>query len=132
MLFISHNLAVVRYVCDVVAVMHLGRIVEVAPVDDLVTRPQHPYTRSLLDAVPTVGGARAEDTPVLDGDPADPYAPPPGCHFHPRCPVGPLVVPDRTVCTTDDPLAGAAGRPHRAACHFAGLPIGIEASRRTG
>jgi peptide/nickel transport system ATP-binding protein len=120
MLFISHNLALVRYVSDVVAVMYLGRVVETAPVEELVSQPRHPYTRSLLDAVPVLGDARREDSPELDGDPADPYAPPPGCHFHPRCPVGPLVLPDRAVCATDDPHAGAPARPHGAACHFVG------------
>ena len=117
-LFISHNLAVVRYVSDVVGVMYLGRLVECAPTDQLVSQPRHPYTKALLDAVPTMGAARAVASAVLDEEAADPHAPPPGCHFHPRCPVGPVVDPGRSVCATTDPWPGAADREHRAACHF--------------
>ena len=124
-LFISHNLAVVRYVSDVVGVMYLGRLVECAPTDQLVSQPQHPYTKALLDAVPTVGGARAVASAVLDEEAADPHAPPSGCHFHPRCPVGPMVHPDRSVCVTEDPWTGAADREHRAACHFARTTAGL-------
>jgi peptide/nickel transport system ATP-binding protein len=117
-LFITHNLALARYLGDAIAVMHLGRIVEVAPVDDLLGAPRHPYTRALLGAVPVLGGTGAE-APTLDVDPPDPHAPPPGCHFHPRCPVGPQADPDRAVCAARDPWTDAADRPHRAACHFA-------------
>ncbi|GAB2464660.1 ABC transporter ATP-binding protein [Jatrophihabitans fulvus] len=122
-LFISHNLAVVRHVSDVVAVMYLGRVVEVAPPDELVANPQHPYTRLLLSAVPSLDDPDLLHRPAdarLVAEPADPHAPPPGCRFHPRCPVGPLVDDARELCRTDDPSAGAAERPHRAACHFAG------------
>ncbi|WP_283136399.1 ABC transporter ATP-binding protein [Rhizohabitans arisaemae] len=120
MLFISHNLAVVRYVSDIVAVMYLGRIVEVGPVEQVLADPQHPYTRDLLDAAPTrhsrltSGGT----TEVADTEPADPHRPPPGCGYHPRCPVGPLVRADRDVCATTDPSHGAEGRLHAVACHF--------------
>jgi peptide/nickel transport system ATP-binding protein len=117
-LFITHNLALARYLGDVIAVMHLGRIVEIAPVDELLAAPRHPYTQALLGAVPVLGGRSAE-LPALDVDPPDPHAPPPGCHFHPRCPVGPQVHPERGVCIAQDPWPGAAARPHRAACHFA-------------
>ena len=88
MIFVSHNLATVRYVSDVLAVMYLGRIVEVGPTDEIVSDPQHPYTRMLLAAVPRLGeqlGERGE----LEAEPQDPHSPPPGCHFHPRCPIGP-------------------------------------------
>ena len=84
-LFITHNLNVVQYIADWVAIMYLGRIVEYAPVEDLFQRPQHPYTRSLLDAVPSLGPRKAFE-PVA-GDVPSPLNPPPGCHFHPRCPV---------------------------------------------
>jgi oligopeptide transport system ATP-binding protein len=117
-LFITHNLALARYVGDVIAVMYLGRIVEVGPVDELLADPRHPYTRALLAAVPALG-RRTAAAPTLDVEPADPHAPPPGCHFHPRCPIGPQVREDREVCVACDPWPDAAGRKHRAACHFA-------------
>ena len=118
-LFISHNLAVVRYVCDSIGVMYLGRLVEMAPTEVLVSSPRHPYTRALLDAVPRLGEMRSTPSTALDEEAADPHNPPAGCHFHPRCPVGPLVEPSRTVCVDDDPWEGAGSREHRAACHFA-------------
>lgn len=125
MLFISHNLSVVRYVSDVVAVMYLGRVVEVAPTRELLENPQHPYTRTLLASVPRIGAppmaasVDPEVRRVLRQDPADPHRPPPGCRFHPRCPDGPLLHADREVCRDQDPTTGAADRTHAAACHFA-------------
>jgi peptide/nickel transport system ATP-binding protein len=124
MLFISHNLAVVRYVSDLIAVMYLGRIVEVAPVHELIAAPRHPYTRALLESVPRVrlagpAGDGAADRPSLDQEPPDPHSPPEGCRFHTRCPLGPLIHPERAVCVERDPQVGAKSRPHRSACHFA-------------
>ncbi|KHL17227.1 oligopeptide/dipeptide ABC transporter ATP-binding protein [Mumia flava] len=134
MLFISHNLAVVRYLSDHVAVMYLGRIVEYGPTDQVLADPQHPYTQDLLAAAPTLhGGLEPTSTTtsaVAEVEPADPHHPPAGCRYHPRCPVGPLVRPERTVCTTDEPAlppsgsagaqaASAGARDHVAACHFA-------------
>jgi peptide/nickel transport system ATP-binding protein len=84
-IFISHNLAVVSHVADRVGVMYLGRIVELAPAAQLFTRPQHPYTRMLLDAVPDVTMSGKGRTPV-SGEVPNPLAPPSGCAFHPRCP----------------------------------------------
>jgi len=84
-LFISHNLAVVSLVADRVGVMYLGRIVELASASNLFTRPRHPYTRMLLDAVPDLGMTGKPRTPVA-GEVPNPLAPPAGCPFHPRCP----------------------------------------------
>jgi peptide/nickel transport system ATP-binding protein len=126
MLFISHNLAVVRYVSDFVAVMYLGRIVEQGPADAILSDPQHPYTRELLAAAPREDAPPigAEDTDparrtVADAEPADPHNPPNGCRFHPRCPIGPMVLPGREICAEQDPTASAKNRLHQAACHFA-------------
>jgi peptide/nickel transport system ATP-binding protein len=84
-LFISHNLAVVSEVADRVGVMYLGRVVEMAPVAQLFSRPRHPYTRMLLDAVPDLAMSGKSRTPVA-GEVPNPLEPPPGCAFHPRCP----------------------------------------------
>ena len=129
MLFISHDLSVVRYVSDIIAVMYLGRIVECGPADDVLLDPQHPYTLELLAAAPRPGAASA-DLPepgsalraVADAEPADPHHPPGGCRFHPRCPVGPLVRDERAVCREREPVA--EGHRHRAACHFADAVTG--------
>ncbi|HZO03980.1 MAG TPA: oligopeptide/dipeptide ABC transporter ATP-binding protein [Burkholderiales bacterium] len=84
-LFISHNLAVVSLIADRVGVMYFGRIVELAPAAALFTRPRHPYTRMLLDALPDLGMTGKPRTPVA-GEVPNPLAPPSGCAFHPRCP----------------------------------------------
>jgi peptide/nickel transport system ATP-binding protein len=116
-LFISHNLSVVRYMSDVVAVMYMGRIVEQAPTEEVFAHPQHPYTMALIDSVPQPG-RRAR--PRLAGEIPDLRRPPTGCRFHTRCPIGPLHRPERTICIEADPQVGAAGRRHASACHFAG------------
>jgi oligopeptide/dipeptide ABC transporter ATP-binding protein len=115
MLFIAHNMAVVRHVCDRVAVMYLGRIVETAPTAELFSNPRHPYSQGLLKAVPRLVPGRASQAPAVAGDPASPINPPSGCRFHPRCPLA------QPVCHTDDPslLGDHAGGRHLAACHFA-------------
>jgi peptide/nickel transport system ATP-binding protein len=120
MLFISHNVAVVRYISDTIAVMYLGQIVEVGATEELIANPRHPYTKVLLDSVPGGAAGTGHRSQPLDGELPDPHQPPTGCRFHPRCPVGPLVVPSRTICATLDPGAEALHRPNRAACHFAG------------
>ncbi|MFD8804347.1 oligopeptide/dipeptide ABC transporter ATP-binding protein [Streptomyces sp. NPDC059597] len=124
MLFISHDLAAVRHVSDAVAVMYLGRIVETAPTENLLHGPWHPYTRTLLSAVPSLhAGPRPVGVPPIAGEVPDPASPPTGCRFHPRCPVGPHRRAGREVCAVRDPQEDAAGRPHHAACHFPWGPV---------
>ncbi|MES0095438.1 ABC transporter ATP-binding protein [Mesorhizobium sp. M0019] len=86
MLFISHDLAVVEYICDTVIVLYLGRIMEVAPAADLYARPQHPYTRALLSAIPSLDPLARQGRQVLKGDIPSPANPPSGCVFRTRCP----------------------------------------------
>jgi peptide/nickel transport system ATP-binding protein len=129
-LFISHDLKIVQHLCDRVAVMYLGRVVEEAPAAALYARPLHPYTVALLSAVPEIDPANQRARIILEGDVPSPSAPPPGCPFHPRCPL--YAKKDRPeICrTTRPPLeakagsgegdAGNADATHRAACHFAG------------
>jgi oligopeptide/dipeptide ABC transporter ATP-binding protein len=116
---ISHDLGVIEHIADRVAVMYLGRIVEVAPVAELFAAPRHPYTRAVLDAVPTAG--TRDLPPPMRGDVPSPMAPPPGCRFHPRCP---LAQPD---CEREDPeLVPRAGDgvEHQTAClHPLSLPV---------
>jgi peptide/nickel transport system ATP-binding protein len=115
MLFISHNLAVVRYVATSIAVMYLGRIVEHGPAVDVLGDPQHPYSRDLVAAVPDPS-APPGDPAVADAEPADPHHPPTGCGYHPRCPIGPFVLADRDRCRTEVPTTD---HRHHAACHYA-------------
>jgi peptide/nickel transport system ATP-binding protein len=84
MLFVTHDLGAARVVADRIAVMYLGRIVEVGPAEEVASAPQHPYTQALLGAVPGVGAAVLRTR--LEGEPASPLRPPSGCAFHPRCP----------------------------------------------
>ncbi len=113
LIVIAHDLAVIRHMSDRVAVMYLGEIVEVGPVEALFSDPRHPYTEALLAAIP-VPAARARKARVaVEGDPPNPIAPPPGCRFHTRCPHA----QDR--CRTDRPVLRDMGDGRRAACHFA-------------
>jgi peptide/nickel transport system ATP-binding protein len=117
-LFISHNLAVVRYLAQSIAVMHLGKIVENGNAQELFAAPRHPYTTALIASVPRLNHRRSCER-ELSGDLPDPHNPPSGCRFRTRCPVGPLANPERTVCIDRDPHLGAEARLHLTACHFA-------------
>jgi peptide/nickel transport system ATP-binding protein len=114
-LFIAHDLSVVEHISDRVAVMYLGRIVELAPAEELYRDPRHPYTEALLSAIPKSHPAERRERIVLSGDVPNPADPPPGCAFHPRCRYA------RDICRTQTPpLRQVASRPgHVAACHFA-------------
>ena len=118
-LFIAHDLAVVKYIADQVAVMYLGRIVEHAPAAALYQAPRHPYTRSLLSAIPVPNPNAARQRIVLPGDVPSPVAPPPGCHFHPRCPH-----PKKNdLCRVETPRLREVAPAQFAACHFAEEPM---------
>ena len=115
MLFISHDLSVIRHVSDRIAVMYLGRIVETGPAGPLFERPAHPYTQALLSAVPAAPGTPKRARIVLQGDPPDPSAPPPGCAFHGRCRDA------MPRCAAEPPALVrrlAPGGPAEAACHL--------------
>jgi oligopeptide/dipeptide ABC transporter ATP-binding protein len=119
-LFISHDLGVVNHLSDRVAVMYLGKIVEVGSTSALFARPLHPYTVALLSAMPAGHAVAARERVILQGDPPSPIRPPSGCRFHTRCPIGPMVHPERTVCREVEPPLIAREGGHLAACHFAG------------
>ena len=111
-LFIAHDLSVVKHMADRVAVMYLGRIVEIADKQDLYARPSHPYTRALLQSVP-LPDPRQRAVPVpLAGEIPSPANPPRGCHFHTRCPIA------QDPCRLEAPALRAVGDRHLSACHF--------------
>src|SRR5205085_3096485 len=108
-------LKVVQHTCDRVAVMYLGRIVELATAAVLYREPKHPYTQALLSAVPRAAPTNKRERIVLQGDVPSPIAPPPGCPFHPRCPVK-----DKPkACFEELPRLRVLGNGSRAACHVA-------------
>ena len=107
--FVTHDLSVARVVADRIAVMYLGRIVEIGAADDVINDPVHPYTRALVDSIPDLG----RESRVLPGEPASPLSPPTGCSFHPRCPIAIDTCSDGQL---DVRLEGAPGSPHQIAC----------------
>lgn len=115
-LFISHDLGVIEHICDRVAVMYVGKIVELASTEELFSSPKHPYTEALLSAVPKPDPKRKRKKVQLTGEVPDPSNPPQGCHFHPRCPYA------KDVCKNSYPPLvnlGNQNHPHLVACHRA-------------
>ncbi len=111
-LFIAHDLSVVEHISDRVAVMYLGRIVELATSLELYRQPRHPYSEALLNAVPVPDPGRPRHRELLKGEIPSAIHPPPGCHFHPRCPYA------RDICSVEGPDLLDKGAGHLAACHF--------------
>ncbi|HPF05859.1 MAG TPA: dipeptide ABC transporter ATP-binding protein [Spirochaetota bacterium] len=116
-IFISHDLTVVRHISDRVAVMYLGRIVEMADADSIYTKPLHPYTKALISAIPEPDPDAVRERIILQGNVPSPVSPPAGCHFHPRCPMA------QDICRNIYPELKEFNDGkliHTAACHFAG------------
>ena len=111
-LFISHDLSVVAHICDNVAVMYLGTLVETAPTKKLFSNPSHPYTKALLSSIPSLDPDERKKAQKLEGEIPSPANPPPGCKFHTRCPVA----EDR--CRKEVPLWRELNEDHHAACHL--------------
>ncbi len=124
-IIVTHDLGLAWTVADRVAIMYLGRIVEIGPAEDVLLRAEHPYTKALLDVVPEAGGL---DRPILTGEPPDPTRIPEGCRFHPRCPVvesgRAAELGIETRCRADDLALQAMGQEHEAACYEAFLRHG--------
>lgn len=114
-LFITHDLATTKYICDRIAIMYLGRIVEIGPLRAVFDNPQHPYTKALLTAVPVPDPTHRRNEPLPAGEIPNPIDPPSGCNFHPRCPIA-----AEGLCDGNDPrltpIEGSDG--HLAACHL--------------
>ena len=116
-LFVAHDLAVVEYICQRIAVMYVGKIVELAPANELLKHPLHPYTETLLKVIPKADPLRKRRERAVGGEVPDPANPPTGCYFHPRCTYA------KEVCVHEPPPLvnhGSDEAPHYSACHFAG------------
>ncbi len=109
--FVTHDLATAKYICDRIAIMYLGKIVELGTLRKVYTNPGHPYTQALLAAVPVPDPRARRTYPMPKGEIPDPIAPPPGCRFHPRCPQA------KDVCSVEEPELVAIEEGHFVACH---------------
>ena len=112
-LFITHDLATAKYICDRIGIMYLGKLVEVAELRELYTHALHPYTQALLAAVPVPDPHERRDKPMPKGEIPNPIDPPVGCRFHPRCPFA------ESICEAEEPTLRELRPSHRVACHFA-------------
>ncbi len=112
-IFISHDLSVVEHICDRIAVMYVGKLVELAPTAELLRRPRHPYTEALVSAVPPADPLIKMERIILEGDVPSPANPPAGCVFHPRCRYA------KDICREEAPPLARIGPNHSARCHFA-------------
>ncbi|MBC7190483.1 ABC transporter ATP-binding protein [Candidatus Aerophobetes bacterium] len=112
-LFITHHLLVVRYIATRIAVMYLGKIIEIAPTEKIFLQTKHPYTKALISAIPEPDVEKKKRRIILKGDVPSPLEPPPGCRFHPRCP---YVLP---ICKNKEPLLEEIEEGHFVACHLA-------------
>jgi len=122
LIVVTHDLGLAWTIADRIAVMYLGRVVEMGPAEEVLTRPLHPYTRALLDVVPEAGGV---ERPILQGEPPDPTRIPPGCRFHPRCPEiasgAAAAAGVEAACRGEDLGLAALREGHLVACHLAAL-----------
>lgn len=115
MLFITHDLAVARFVSDDIAVMYLGKIVEIGPRDEVLQSAQHPYTMALISTVPALDPSKAQNRIVLKGEIPSAASPPKGCRFHTRCPL------TQDICRTSEPELRTVGEKRKVACHFSDI-----------
>jgi peptide/nickel transport system ATP-binding protein len=113
-LFITHDLATAKYVCDRIAIMYLGKFVELGPLQEVYGQPLHPYTRALLEAVPVPDPRHRRTEPMPSGEIPSPIHPPSGCSFHPRCPIARL-----DHCSREEPALRELRPGHSVSCHYA-------------